>query len=64
MKILGLLLIIYAIIVFFSAVAKPAIVWNSFKVRGFVKVLGEKGTLILFYILGGAALLLGVLLLF
>ncbi len=64
MKILGLLLIIYAIIVIFSAVAKPAIIWNSFKIRAFIKILGEKGTLILFYVVAGSALLLGVLLLF
>ncbi|MFP4457239.1 MAG: hypothetical protein ACOCRO_06730 [Halanaerobiales bacterium] len=64
MKILGLLLIVYAIVVIFSAIAKPAIIWNSFKVRGFIKVLGEKGTVILFYIIGGVALLLGGLLLF
>jgi len=62
-KALGLSLIIYALIVFYCAIKKPIIIWNSFKVKTFVKFLGEKGTIFLFYVLSGSAILLGFLLL-
>ncbi len=64
MKLLGLILIIYALIVAYSAYAKPAIVWNNFKVEAFKKTLGEKGTVILFYVIGAIALYIGIRLLF
>ncbi len=64
LKLLGLILIIYALVVAYSAFAKPGIVWNNFKVEAFKKVLGEKGTVILFYVMSLLALFIGFNLLF
>lgn len=56
----GLALILYSLLVFFITVKKPAKIWNMGKVRGFIKVLGEKGTVIFFYVWGLLALALGI----
>lgn len=60
LNILGLFLIIYAMIVFFITMKKPTKIWNMGKIRFFVKVLGEKGTIIFFYIWGLIALVVGI----
>jgi hypothetical protein len=48
--ILGLLLIAYAIAVTVLAIKKPENIWNMAKIKMFRKILGEKGTVIFFYI--------------
>lgn len=62
LAILGLFLIIYGLFVFFIAAKKPEAVWKMGKIQGFVKVLGEKGTVIFFFVWGTAAVVGGVLL--
>jgi len=57
---LGIILIIYALVVFYVAVKKPDFIWNMGKIEAFKKVLGEKGTVVFFYIWGGIAGLIGV----
>ena len=57
---LGILAFIYAGLVFFITIKKPDAIWNMAKIRGFRKVLGEKGTVIFFYGFGLLALGLGV----
>lgn len=60
MALLGILAIIYAVMVFFIAAKKPQKIWDMAKIRAFRKVLGEKGTVIFFYIWGAAFAVLGV----
>ncbi|NND84883.1 MAG: hypothetical protein HKN46_07005 [Acidimicrobiia bacterium] len=57
---LGWFLVVYGVFVLWSAFAKPAWVWNTGKVQGFVKLLKETGTVILFVVFGLAALIGGV----
>lgn len=48
--IVGLLAVIYAALVVFIAAKKPTAMWEMGKIKAFRKVLGEKGTVIFFYI--------------
>ncbi len=57
---LGIVLLMYAGIVFFITFKKPDKIWNIGKIRGFRKVLGEKGTIVFFYAWGLLALVLGI----
>lgn len=56
----GTLLVVYAIAVYAIAYLKPEPVWKMGKIQGFVKVLGEKGTVIFFYVWGTIALGFGI----
>ena len=60
---LGILAFIYAGLVFFITIKKPDAIWNMAKIKGFRKALGEKGTVIFFYVWGVLAIILGVWLL-
>lgn len=60
MKILGLVLIAYAVFVVVIAVMKPASIWKIKKIQMFIKVLGDRGTEIFFYIWGLIFLALGI----
>jgi len=58
---LGLLAFAYAgLVVYLAATKKPEALWNMGKIQSFVKVLGEKGTVIFFYVWGVAFTALGV----
>jgi len=58
---LGLFALAYAVLVtYLAATKKPKSIWNMGKVQAFVKVLGEKGTVIFFYVWGIAFAALGV----
>ena len=57
---LGLLALAYAGVAFWMVIKKPETLWGIGKVQGLIKVLGEKGTDILFYAVSGAALGLGI----
>jgi hypothetical protein len=48
----GILAAGYGVFVVFVAKTKLPAIWNMGKVKGFKKVLGEKGTVIFFYIWG------------
>lgn len=60
---LGILCMIYAIAVFFMALKKPEKIWQMAKIRMFVKILGEKGTVIFFYVFAALMIALGIWLL-
>ncbi len=60
---LGLILIAYAAVVVYITVKKPVSIWDMAKIRLFRKVLGEKGTIIFFFIFAAIALGLGIWLL-
>ncbi len=51
---LGLLLIAYAGMVVFIAAMKPQKIWQMAKIRAFIKVLGEKGTVNILLYMGAA----------
>ncbi len=58
---LGFLALAYAaLVIYLGATKKPAALWNMGKIQAFVKVLGEKGTVIFFYIFGAAVAVLGI----
>jgi len=46
----GIGLIAYAVLVLAIAFFKPGPIWRMGKIQGFVKLLGEKGTVIFFVI--------------
>ena len=60
LALLGILAFVYGGLVFFITFKKPEKIWNIGKIKGFRKVLGEKGTEIFFYMFGLLALALGV----
>ena len=57
---LGIFLLVYAIVVFWITLAKPAKIWNMGKIQGFIKILGDVGTRIFFAVWGFAALGIGI----
>lgn len=57
---LGVLLVAYAVFVFYVTFSKHPKIWNMKKVETFRKVLSEVGTTILFFIFGLALGGLGV----
>lgn len=50
MAFLGILMVAYAALVVWIAVKQPPKIWGMAKIKLFIKVLGEKGTVIFFYI--------------
>jgi len=60
MALLGIILILYAGLVVYIAMKKPAKIWEMAKIKAFVKVLGEKGTVIFFYVWAVLALVGGI----
>lgn len=60
---LGLFLILYSVSVFFITLKKPEGIWNMAKIRFFRKVLGEKGTVLSFYIIAAIVAVIGIWLL-
>jgi hypothetical protein len=57
---IGIFLVVWGAAVGLLALAKPKSIWKMGKIQGFVQLLGEKGTVILFLILGAAALVGGM----
>lgn len=57
---LGLLALAYAGMVVWIALKKPAKLWDMAKIRGFRKVLGDKGTVIFFYVWAVLFVALGI----
>jgi hypothetical protein len=57
---LGLLALAYAGLVIFITVKKPEKLWQIGKIQAFVKVLGERGTEIFFYVFAVIFLVLGI----
>ena len=53
---LAIILIIYGLFVLVIAIFKPKAIWDMAKIQGFVKLLGETGTVVFFIIWGLAAL--------
>ncbi len=60
---LGLILIFYAAVIVYITAKKPEKIWDMPKIKLFRKVLGEKGTVIFFYLFAAVALGFGIWLL-
>ncbi|MCD5414563.1 MAG: hypothetical protein LR001_06130 [Clostridiales bacterium] len=60
LQILGLVAILYGAFVIFISVKKPKIIWEMQKIQAFVKMLGEKGTVIFFSVWAIIAIAVGV----
>jgi len=58
---LGLLAFLYAGAVIGIALKKPEKIWGMSKIQLFIKVLGEKGTVIFFYVWAAIFVVLGLL---
>ena len=59
----GIGLIAYALLVFAITFWKPAPIWGMGKIQAFVKLFGEKGTVIFFLLFALIVLAIGVALL-
>ena len=57
---LGIIMVIYSAFVVWIAIKKPPKIWGMAKVKLFIKVLGEKGTVIFFYIFALIVAVVGV----
>jgi hypothetical protein len=60
LALLGILLIVYSAAVVYITFKKPESIWNMAKIKMFRKILGEKGTVIFFYLFALAALIIGI----
>lgn len=60
LALLGILLIVYSAAVVYITLKKPESIWNMAKIKMFRKILGEKGTVIFFYLFALAALIIGI----
>lgn len=60
LALLGILLIVYSVAVVYITFKKPESIWNMAKIKMFRKILGEKGTVIFFYLFALAALIIGI----
>lgn len=63
LALLGLFLIFYGLAIFYITIKKPKTIWQMGKIKFFIKLLGEKGTVIFFYVIGIVALGIGIWLL-
>ena len=60
---LAIFLVVYGIAVYLITAFKPAKIWNMGKIQAFVKIMGDIGTQIFFFIFGSASLGIGIWLL-
>lgn len=63
LALLGILLLAYAAAIVAITVKKPEKIWQMPKIRLFVKLLGETGTVVFFYVFAAVAAAAGVWLL-
>lgn len=52
---LAIILVVYGLFVLVVAIFKPKAIWSMAKIQGFVKLLGETGTVVFFIIWALAA---------
>ncbi|SHE32312.1 hypothetical protein [Alkalibacter saccharofermentans] len=63
LALLGIILVVYSFAVVGITVKKPPAIWNMAKIKFFIKLFGEKGTVIFFYVFAAIALAIGIWLL-
>lgn len=60
LALLGILLIVYSAAVAYITFKKPEGIWNMSKIKLFRRFLGEKGTVIFFFLIAASALGIGI----
>lgn len=60
LALLGIILILYAVFVVYITAKKPVSIWDMAKIKLFRKALGEKGTVIFFYVFAIIAATAGI----
>lgn len=63
LALLSIFLLLYALLIVVITVLKPKSIWEMKKIQFFIKVMGEKGTVIFFYVWALAAAAIGIWLL-
>lgn len=63
LALLGLFLILDAVAIVVLTIKKPRAIWGMSKIKFFIKLLGDKGTAIFFYIFAAVSLGFGIWLL-
>ena len=59
----GLVLILYAIFVIYITIKRPKSIWQKKKIKIFINLIGERGTVILFFVWSALVLAVAVFLL-
>lgn len=62
MALIGILLVIYGVAVIGLTLKKPASIWDMKKIKLFIKLLGNKGTDVFFFVFAAICIIGGVLL--
>lgn len=60
---IGVLLLLYGALVVFLTLNKPKVIWNMKKIKLFEKLLGERGTVVFFYVFAAVSIAAGIWLL-
>ncbi|OHW63273.1 hypothetical protein EUAN_01370 [Andreesenia angusta] len=60
---IGVLLLFYGALVVFLTLNKPKVIWNMKKIKLFEKLLGERGTVVFFYVFAAVSIAAGIWLL-
>jgi hypothetical protein len=60
---IGVLLLFYGALVVFLTLNKPKVIWNMKKIKLFEKLLGERGTVVFFYVFAAVSIVAGIWLL-
>ena len=60
LALLGLFLILYSVVVVVLVIKKPKAIWEMGKIKFFRNKLGEKGTVIFFFVIAVIALGFGI----
>ena len=63
LALLGLFLVLYAVAIVVLTIKKPKTIWEMSKIKFFIKLLGDKGTVIFFYSFAAVSLGFGIWLL-
>ena len=63
LALLGLFLILYAAAILAITIKKPKSIWEMGKIKFFLKLLGDRGTVIFFYVFAAISLGFGIWLL-
>ena len=59
----GLVLILYAFFVIYITIKRPKSIWQKKKIKTFINLIGERGTVILFFVWSALVLAVAVFLL-
>jgi len=61
--VIGLLLIFYALFILYVSVKRPELVWDTYKIKYFRRIFGEKGASVFLFICFVIIAIIGIVLL-